>query len=233
MSGLLNKLKAVWSKRGGRPAAETEPAAGTGDYVGTILAEYGQDLPEERQIGATLQQGIALANAGKWQEAAERFRDVMAEQYDYDVPHLWLADCLKQEEGVFAAVESLEGAARVCRRKSYLLGKAAEMGLLEMGWTSDFVELFAQAIAALPARPGPRDYAQQRPFLFLGEICAAFGDDDGVTWTRRVAAATALNADMRAQIHRAIRSDPNYADSFYIAEKVRRLRAALEQRFPA
>jgi tetratricopeptide (TPR) repeat protein len=233
MSYLPGKSKSTQSQRNGKQAEEYESPDESVDYVETVLAEYDQDLPEERQIDETLHRGIELANTGKWEEAAICFRESMAEQYDYDIPHLWLADYLKQTKGAFSAIDSLKGAAKICRRKSYLLGKAAEMGLLEMGWTSDFLELFSQAIAALPNRPRPRDFGKQRLFLFFREICDAAGDDDGVAWTLRIVTETGLNEEMLSRIYHQYHSDPNYANSTYIAFKVQRFREALEKRFPA
>ena len=198
-----------------------------------MLSEFGEDQPESRQIGQTLQEGIGLAHSGNWEDAAKIFRDELAKNPDYDVPYLWLADYEMQKHQAFPAVHMLRQAARKCRRKSFLLAKAAELALLGYYDVYDSTYLFAQSIVAMEEKPHLRDFARHRPFLFLREIFMAFDDYKGVNWaTSIVAGGSSLNDQMVSSIHDAITARLTVEPGF-MAQQLSDIRDYLSRKFPA
>ncbi len=206
------------------------------------LDEYGRDLPEDRHYQGTVSgEAIRLVREENWESAEERFREAIALDPDYDLPYFWTADLIKRQTGAAAAIEYLKGAAKVCRRKHLLLAKAAEMSLLEQAYSdsTDFVDLFAQAMGAFASKPDPQDVGGCRPFQFWAEICEAYSASESAGWAERLATnfATRLTEEMKDEIrsaihpriHSALQSKTFVSDRDRVIER----NEALAERFPA
>lgn len=171
-----------------------------------IVTEFGKNSKEDRELDDKLREAISLANSNRWDQAAKIFRDVQERLPDYDVPYLWLADFVKQNEGAAKAVTMLRHAAKRCRRKNELLQEAAELSLLKCDDLSGAIVLFIQALSAAEAKPSRGDVTLQRVCLFMKEIFLCLGDQTGADWADSLQHYTELDHSLIGKIQIAVKT---------------------------
>nr|WTB28686.1 hypothetical protein OG781_03195 [Streptomyces sp. NBC_00830] len=147
-----------------------------------LFSQFGQDLPEPRQMDGALQYAIYMVqNEGRWQEAVIVFRAQRESQPDYDAPYSWQVNFLKHHMRFQSAINLAKLSATKCRRKSLLLWCAAD-NALRAGEVRKAMHHYAQCIAALREPPRHTQATRLSAFLTLAELLDVFGDVEGARW---------------------------------------------------
>ncbi len=200
--------------------------------IGDLFTEFGENLPEDRQIDENLRSGISLAQSHNWDRAVEIFNSAIETSSDYDVPYLWLGDFEKTKKGAAHTVGVLRDAAKKCRRKNELLKEAAEISLMECGNVREAIHLFAQSIAALKEKPRRADeITSHRACLFMKEVFIAFKDPVGKKWAEDMQDISSLDHSLVIRIHQAI-NKVSLAEREVISRELPEIRDHLRKRFP-
>jgi tetratricopeptide (TPR) repeat protein len=194
-----------------------------------LLSHYSTDLHENRMLDEKMRRGLQLAHSGNWEETAEIFQDACANHPDFDIPHLWQANYIEQKHGALEAVIALQKSVKHCRRKYYLLEKAGELTLLNLGDVLQAIFFFAQAITVIPRTSDKCDF--DRTFLFMKAIFHAFKDLEGEVWVDNVTAwKTHFSVSMISDINEIINAIST-KDKKYIALLLAEIRKQLIQKF--
>ncbi len=194
-----------------------------------LLSHYSIDLHENRMLDEKMRKGIQLSYSGNWEETAEIFQDACANYPDFDIPHLWQANYIEQKHGALEAVNALQKSLKHCRRKYYLLEKAGELTLLNLGDVLQAILFFAQAITVIPRPSDKCDF--ERTFLFMKAIFQAFKDIEGEIWMDNVIAGkTQFSTSMISDINEIINAIST-KDKKYISLSLAEIRKHLIQKF--
>jgi len=230
----------------GQPDVRRPPQASATPFIEELFAEFGRNLPEDREIDATIQAGIDLirpdvladpggmtTNSENWDTARRIFKAVQKKHPDYDVPYVWLAEYLRRTQGPSRALAMLKGTAKKCRRKHNLLAQAAELSLLECSDVRGAIHLFAQCISSMEAKPDRGQLSVQRACLFLRELFVIFGDSVGASWAKSMQSYTSLEESLIARIRQTVETRLTRDDRDIILRELPEIRDHLCTIFPA